>query len=128
MARHEYSEWLWIEDGILGDAQASSFGNGTLQTVADANLAFTVHTHVGIPAGVTDENTLRHYLANVFGRITALGLEVAFEIQIGPDEEQDEDDAEERAEMLDALADNEDDEAEYHRLRAEAARLREGGA
>lgn len=82
--RHEYGEWLWIEDGISAGDQESSFMNATLQDVADYDLSFSVATHIGIPADVTDEERLRNYLAMILQRVTDLGLGIAFEVQLGP--------------------------------------------
>lgn len=81
----EYSEWLRIATGITGDAQQSDFMNGTLQSAGiESALEFTVQTFVGVPASVTTEAELRDYLRSVFGQVEALGLDLAFDIQIGP--------------------------------------------
>lgn len=91
--RHEINEYLWIETGVTGDDQEHSHANGTLQGDS-MGVEFTVHTHVGVPGDCTTEEQLLALLADKFGKITDLGLEIAFEIQLGPGHEVEEEDDE----------------------------------
>ena len=82
--RVEYSDYLAIETGVPGRAQEFSFTNGTLQSAGDTSgLDFTVQTFVGVPPGVETEEQLRDYLRETLEKVTALNLEIAFDIQVG---------------------------------------------
>lgn len=86
--RHEINEFLWIETGVSGDEQQANHGNGTQQSCNDddGQLEFTVHTHIGIAGHVKTEADLLAYLTEKLSQVTDLGLEIAFEIQVGQGE------------------------------------------
>jgi hypothetical protein len=84
----EPNEWLRIETGWPGDAQAGDFGNATLQPVENVDgefeLEFSVATHVGVPARIATEEQLRDFLLATFQQIVDLDLCIAFDIKLGP--------------------------------------------
>src|SRR5262249_26749737 len=62
--------------------------NGTYQTVGDTDLRFTVETHIGIPAGVTEEHVLAAVVKSVLERVVELDLGIAFSVYIGTDSDE----------------------------------------
>lgn len=62
--RHEYSEQLWITDGVSGGEQEGSFMNATLQ--GSEGVSFSIAVHVGLPASVRTEAQVHRFLKDVF--------------------------------------------------------------
>jgi hypothetical protein len=117
------SERLDIEDGWTGNEQQASFANATLQSTGnDPNMEFSVAVHVEIPASIKSQDQLFGYLHGLFGQVVQVFPSLHVEIKLGPADGRRLGPADgRRRETLNNLADNEEDEAEYHRLRAEAA-------